>query len=117
MKLINVLEHHLKGGSFQYKSFDFKKAALEYEQTKEWQDQLKSWSGVEKVLMLGDLQLKDKYQIPEEIREKYSYFRKGKIRSVHFSPNGSIFKILIGAKYAVSFYEHDLKDLILVPLK
>lgn len=111
MKLIDVLNHHLKGGTFEYKSFDFKKAAKEFEQTKDWQDQLKHWSGVEKVLMLGQLQLKDKYQIPDEIREKYSYFRKGKIRSVHFSPNGSIFKILIGARYAVSFYEQDLANI------
>lgn len=110
MELIDVLNHHLKGGSFEYKSFDFKKAKEEFEQTKEWQDQLASWQGVEKVLMLGQLEVKDKYQIPDDIREKYSYFRKGKIRSVHFSPDGSVFKILIGAMYAVSFYEQDLKD-------
>ena len=105
MKLIDVLNHHLKGGKFEYKSFDFKKAAAEYELTKEWEDLCKK---NDSFCPFG-LELKDKYQIPEEIREKYSYFRKGKLRSIHFSPNGEIFNISLGAKYPCIFYEQDLK--------
>lgn len=110
MELLDVLNHHLKGGEFEYKSFDFKKAKEEYEQTEEWINQLKEWERIKKTLYLGELKLNDKYQIPNDIREKHSYFRKGKLRRVQFSPTGSIYRIYIGAKYSIAIYESNLKD-------
>lgn len=107
MELIDVLNHHLNGGQFEYKSFDFKKAADEYSKTDEWKKQLKSWESLEKILHMNTLEIKDKYQIPEDIRGKYSYWRKGKLRKVEFNPSGSIFRIYIGAKYAIAFYNLD----------
>lgn len=104
MDLLDILNHHLDGGEFEYKSFDFKKASLEYEKTEEWENMCR----INDSFCHIGLKLKDKYQIPVEIREKYSYWRKGKLRSVHFNPNGSIYKVLIGAKYAVTFYNNNL---------
>lgn len=104
MTLLDVLNHHLKGGSFEYKSFDFKKAADEYSKTDEWKRQLKSWESLEKLLQMDPLKIKDKYQIPEEIRDKFSYWRKGKLRKVEFTPTGSVYRIYIGAKYPITFY-------------
>jgi len=110
MNLIDVLNHHLSGGKFEYKSFDFKKAAEEYEKTEEW----------ERLCRINDsfcpvgLELKDKYQLPEEIREKYSYWRAGKLRKVDFGPSGQIRRIYIGARYSVSFYWNNLDNLRLI---
>lgn len=114
MNLLVVLNHHLKGGEFEYKSFDFKKAADEYSKTDEWRKQSESWKSIEKILHMDPLEIKDKYQIPEDIRDKHSYWRKGKLRKVEFNPNGSIFRIYIGAKYAIAFYNCRLDGLRLI---
>lgn len=112
MNLLDVLNHHLSGGQFEYKSFDFLAASEEYQATKEWKELLSYERGQEQVFLT--LALTDKYQIPKEIREKHSFWRKGKIRSVHFNPKGEPVKVLIGAKYAVTFYDYSLNDLRLI---
>jgi len=106
MNLNDILNHHLKGGLFEYKSFDFKKAKSEYELSKEYEDLCK----VHDSFSPTSMEIKDKYQLPDELIEKYAYFRKGKLRSVHFTPCGSIMKVLIGARYAISYYDYNLKD-------
>lgn len=108
--LIDVLNHHLAGGKFEYKSFDFKKAAAEYEKSKEWEDLCSINDSFSPI----GLELKDKYQIPEEIREKYAYWRTGKLRNVEFSPSGAIRRVYIGAKYSISFYWNNLESLRLI---
>jgi len=105
-----ILEHHFNGGLFEYQSFDFKKAAADYEQTQDWKNHLES-AGIWNT----NIELKNKYQIPEEIRDKYIVFRKGKLRSIDFSPNGQPYRIKLGAKYAVTFYEYKW-DLIKIKL-
>lgn len=102
MKLIDILNHHLKGGKFEYKSFDFKAAKEEYEQTEEWINAAEQYS---KTWPHHELQLKDKYQIPEPIRENHSLWRQGKLRKIEFRPCGKIFRVYIGARYSRSFYE------------
>lgn len=106
-----ILDHHFNGGKFEYQSFDFKKAAAEYEQTDEWQKIQES------VYFFNQrVDLKDKYQIPEEIRDKYIVWRTGKIRSIEFGRTGKPFRIKLGAKYAVTFYEYssDLEKIRLI---
>lgn len=101
--LKEIIDHHFNGGKFEYQSFDFKKAASEYEQTDEWKRTQESAD-----FFNQRVNLKDKYQIPEEIRDKYILWRIGKLRSIEFGPSGKPYRIKLGAKYAVSFYEYNL---------
>lgn len=105
-----ILDHHFKGGKFEYQSFDFKNAAEEYSQTQEWKNHSES-AGIWNT----NIQLKDKYQIPEEIRDKHIIWRIGKLRSVDFSPKGTPYRIKMGAKYAVTFYDYE-SDLMKIKL-
>lgn len=109
MTLADVLNHHFSGGSFEYKSFDYKKAKDDFLST----DQGESFINSNSMFGFEDPQ-PDKYDIPQEIREKYSYWRTGKLRTVHFNPSGAICKILIGAKRPISFYDYNLENLKLI---
>lgn len=106
----DVLDHHFNGGKFEYQSFDFKKAAAEYQDTEEWKKHVDS-----AYFYNQKITLKDKYQIPEQIRDKYILWRIGKLRSVEFSPSGQPYRIKLGAKYPVTFYEYrDLSKIKLI---
>lgn len=109
MNLTDVLNHHMNGGQFEYLSYDHKKAKDEFLTTpkgKEYIDPI-IWTH-------NEMRRVDKWDIPDEIREKYSYWRKGKLRRVEFSPTGTIYRLYIGAKYAVPFYECRLDGLRLI---
>lgn len=102
MELKDILNHHLSGGNFEYLSVKFKEAAAEYEQTKEWQSEVNLMRSFQ--VRESEIRIKSTLQIPEEILEKHSYWRIGKLRSVAFNPSGSIYRIKLGAKYSISIY-------------
>lgn len=106
LTLSKILKHHLSGGKFEYKSFDFKKAVEEFEKTEAFEKLDNSWPFFNNPYKL------EKYDIPEYIREKYSFWRHGKVRSIEFNPNGSIYRIKIGARYAITIYEYNVKNLV-----
>lgn len=108
--IIDVLNHHINGGKFEYQSFDFKKAADEYEKTQDWKNIQQSAD-----FFNQKVNLKDKYQIPENIRNKYIVWRVGKLRQIDFNPSGNPYRIKLGAKYAVTFYEYG-EDLLKIRL-
>ena len=45
--------------------------------------------------------------MPQALKDKYSVDRIGKLREVHFAPNGKAFRFKIGARYAKTFYIED----------
>lgn len=109
MELIDVLNHALKGGQFEYKSFHYKEARQEFLSTEAGDcfTNPSHWLFIESPYI-------SKHDMSKEIIEKHSYWRLGKIRSVNFNPNGSILRIYIGAKWARPFYYNNLDDLRLI---
>lgn len=105
MKLIDVLNHHLNGGTFEYLSYDHSKAKEHFLNTDEGKKYL------EPIWTHNEMRRVDKWDIPQEIRDQYSYWRKGKLRKVEFTPTGKIYRLYIGAKYAIPFYECRLEGL------
>lgn len=103
-QLLLALNHALSGGKFEYTSFDYKAALAEFKGTKEYQD-------MEQISLLFNSGHKpDKYDIHPEIRIKHAVRRIGKLREVQFNPDGTIKRLKIGARYALSFYSiTDLK--------
>jgi hypothetical protein len=96
--LTEILNHHLAGGKFTYPSYDHNKAAEEFKQTQEYADLS------ELNRMFGGIGKLDKYMIPPEIRAKHGIRRNGKLRSIYFDNNGQLFRVKIGARYSISFY-------------
>lgn len=110
MTLSNILNHHLNGGEFEYQSCDFESAKNEYIQTDEWKEMCRLNDSFCHV----PLRLKDVRDISDNIKQKHLYWRKGKLRSVHFSPNGDIIKVFIGARYAISVYVYNTHRIKLI---
>ena len=109
--LHQVLRHHLAGGSFEYLTYNHKLASIEYRQTREFKDRCEYFTyGTTKPENVKIY----KYDIPEEIRTKYAYWRKGKIRRLFFNNDGSVNRIYIGAHWSRSFYNFNLKELSLI---
>ena len=97
--LKSILDHAMKGGTFTYASYDHHKAVSEYKETQEY----KSKYG--ESVFLRDLE-PYKYDIPEEIRNKHVVMRQGKLRQVEFANvPGKIYRVKIGNKYSISFYD------------
>ena len=43
----------------------------------------------------------------DELKEKYKLTRIGKLREIHFNPNGEMWRFKIGNKYAKTYYCED----------
>jgi len=108
MELLQVLQHHLNGGRFEYLSYDHALAKEHFLRTDEGEklNQLDC--------LFNEYPAFDKWDIPKEIRDQYSYWRNGKLRSIQFNPDGSILRVYIGAKRARTFYKCDLHELKLI---
>jgi hypothetical protein len=80
----------LSGCYIEYKSYDHYKAVIDFEKTFNGKDHhFNCWD------------------IPDEIKEKHVVWRLGKLREIHFLPNGEMWRFKIGAKYAKTFYVED----------
>lgn len=110
LKLSDILNHHLSGGEFEYQSTNFKEAKAEYEQSEEW----KSLCAANDSFCPQPYILKDVRDISDEIRKKHSYWRKGKLRSVHFTLTGAISKVFIGARYSITVWDNDTSRVRLI---
>lgn len=109
--LLEILNHHLNGGKFEYKSYDHKGAESDYKSTDDYKSNLSC-------MTYYDKNLKDykvgKHELPIELREKYSLWRNGKLRKVEFNNDGSIQRVYIGNKYAIPVYESSLSNIRLL---
>jgi len=99
--LKQIIQHHFKGGKFQYESYDHVKADAEFKGTKAYQELCQ----IDLMLGLKQPTKIDKQMIDEEIRNKYAIMKPGKLRSIDFCPDGSIRGIKIGNKRPMNFYE------------
>lgn len=97
--LKSILDHAMKGGTFTYASYDHHKAVAEYKETQEYK------SNYGESAFLRHLE-PGKYDIPEEIRDRHVVMKQGKLRHVEFTNvPGKIYRVKIGSKYAISFYD------------
>lgn len=106
--LNEVLSHHLKGGEFKYKSFDYKLALADFTKSEEYKNSHASFKN------LFPNSKVDKYEIPVEFRDKHAVIRNGKLRKIEFTPHGDIRRCYIGAHYSITFYDYNLTDLFLL---
>ncbi len=87
------------GCKFKYYSYDHKKAIQEYKQVKDVK------------LKEGDygysMPNPNCYDMPKELKDKYLIEKIGKLREIHFAPNGNAWRFKIGSKYAKSFKVED----------
>ncbi len=82
----------LSGCKFRYDSYDHKSAFAEYKEK------------YDKDPFLSSLHPQD---MPQELKDKYKIERVGKLREVHFTPNGHMWRFKIGNRYSKSFYASD----------
>lgn len=108
LTLTDVLTHHLKGGKFQYLSYDHHKALAEYKTSNAYADESKSFE------YFSEEYKPDKWYLPKELIAKHAYWRDGKLRSVEFNPDGTIKRVYVGARRSRSFYSYNLDELKLI---
>jgi hypothetical protein len=84
-KLMHII---ISGCKFKYYSYDHKKALLEYNTSIKFTE-VRKW-----------IKNPQSYDMPEELKLKYRTERIGKLRRIHFAPNGKAYKFEIGARYA-----------------
>ncbi|MBE9489001.1 MAG: hypothetical protein IMY67_01785 [Bacteroidetes bacterium] len=86
----------VSGCKFKYFSYNHKDALAEYKQMNKQDADAMSF-----------ISNPDCYDMPEDLKLKHRIEKVGKIRQIHFSPNGNAFRFKIGAKYAKTFYPKD----------
>ena len=91
----NLMRNILGGCKFRYISYDHNKALAEYNSNEEYKSDRYICSNP------------DSYSMPQKLKDKYLVERMGKLREIHFSPDGKAFKFKIGNKYAKSFRLED----------
>lgn len=90
-----LLHKIVSGCKFRYTSYDHKKAIEEYHTSDKYE--------IDREIYRNP----DSYDMPQALKDKYSVDRIGKLREVHFAPNGKAFRFKIGARYAKTFYIED----------
>ena len=93
----NMTTHELldiikTGCKFEYKSYDHKKAVAEFKTTEAY---------------IEYKEPPDCFSMPVDIKDKYTIWKVGKIRSIEFNPDGSFRRAKIGNKYSKTFYPSD----------
>ena len=81
----------ISGCKFMYFSYDHKKAMVDYRELEKWKPDFRMNP------------MPDSHSMPNELKEKYKVERIGKLREIHFAPNGKAWRFKIGNKYAKSF--------------
>ena len=92
MSIQEIKKFILSGCKYKYYSYDHKKALVDYHKT-EW----------EKTLNYNP----SCFDISDELKEKYKIEKIGKLRQIHFNPNGEMFRFKIGNKYAKTYHPDD----------
>ena len=90
-----LLHKIVSGCKFRYTSYDHKKAIEEYRTSDKYEIDREIYCNPES------------YHMPQALKDKYSVDRIGKLREVHFAPNGKAFRFKIGARYTKTFYIED----------
>jgi hypothetical protein len=85
----------VSGIKFRYISYDHKKALKEYHSNDKYMERRSYVANP------------NCHEMPEELQEKYKVERIGKLREIHFAPDGKAFRFRIGNKYTKSFSKND----------
>lgn len=95
-----IAEFIISGVKFKYLSYDHHAAV----------EELKNNPNNTNIDYLGNQMFapsESDWIIPDEVKQNHLIWRTGKIRSVSFNPQGQMWKFLIGARRAKSFYLSD----------
>jgi len=87
-KLLSVI---VSGRKFKHDSYDHKKAMEEYINNNEF------------INMRKTIKSPRNFEMPVSLKIKYKIEKIGKLRRVHFNPQGKAYKFEIGAKYAKTY--------------
>lgn len=88
----------LSGCLFEYNSYDHKKAKAYF---------LKHRATKFKSVYAPIGQAPQCYDMPQEIKKKFAVKKIGKLRSIEFRPDGTMWRFKIGNKYSKSYYADD----------
>ena len=95
-----IVKFIISGIKFKYLSYDHHAAV----------EELNNSSNNTNIGYLGNnmftISVRD-WTIPDEVKQNNIVWRTGKIRKIHFNPDGKMWKFYIGAKRAKGFYLDD----------